>query len=223
MSMKPGSGKTGVTMYFHADCTGEWYRGLHRFDAQQPRLLRLGVLVHSTAGHRKVYVAIVRPDPDCSFDSTIVGKHRVDRDLAMRVGIPADEAIGRMRDLITTFAQHEAVDFRVCAYSAKWHRDLVLREADAWGMPPEHAIWSLDTLPLHCVMEAAVPVARVPTKTGRGFKWPTLIEAHAALLGRPLVYDDDAVKAGEQLLDAVAAVDAATLAATTHATTSGEL
>lgn len=205
--------KTGVSLYFHGDCTGEWRRGMHRFDPEQPRLLRLGILAKSELGHAKTFVSIIRPDPGVAFESTMIGKHRVTRELAERVGVPAGDAIARLGSMLSAFiASSAAINLRVCAYSATWHRDLVLREADAWGIPQSDPIWALDALPLHCVMRAAVPVARIPAANGRGFKWPTLIEAHGAVTGTRLVYDDDAVVACQQLLAAVAAVDAATQA-----------
>jgi DNA polymerase III epsilon subunit-like protein len=100
--------------------------------------------------------------------------HGISTAKARKHGIPAREALSRLREDISQRGPTLYV-----GHNVGYDRPIVLREFDLASIPE-----NLSPLPVFCTMENATHICRLPGPRGRGYKWPKLGELHRHLFGR---------------------------------------
>lgn len=208
MSQTVPAGATPLTMYIHCDTTGKWREDRRPHDRDQPRLLRLAVMIRADDGRERVSVAVVAHPPAVLVEPDAVARHGIDPDTARRIGVPIGDVLERLARMCDRLLDSEAVVLRVAAYSQHWHRRVLQREARLLQLPAESSVQRLCDLKFDDVMNAATPVVALPRGSGAGFRFPSMAVAYQHFTGEPLTIPSDPVEAGQVTLRAVQTIDA---------------
>lgn len=163
---------TDAILFLDTETTGKLAWGQPPDAPGQPRMIQLAAILADAEGReRDSLCLLVRPDgwevpPDAS------AVHGITTDDCRRYGVPVAFAVEALQHLSAPcglFCCHN-VSFDRAVLSGEWRR-----------LSPNPAAPVL-AQPSFCTMEAATGVCRLPGGR-RGFKWPTLAEAHRILCG----------------------------------------
>jgi len=208
MSQTVPAGVTALTMYVHADTTGRWREDRRSGDRDQPRMVRLAVMIRADDGRERVSVVVVAPKQSTIFEPDAVARHHIGREVASRIGHPIEEVMARLERMCDRMVGAESVLLRVAAFSQNFHRRVIQREAAALQIPHESSVQRLCLIKWDCVMLAAMPICALPRATGAGFRFPSLPAAYEHFVGEPLVLPDDPIESAHATLRAIQTIDA---------------
>lgn len=104
--------------------------------------------------------------------------HGITTDMAERCGI-------EIKSALVTFLDMLLVADRVVAHNMRFDRTVLFGEMHRNFMLEEVASITgvFSAMPVICTMATSTPICRLPKKSGYGFKWPKLTEAHEFFLG----------------------------------------
>lgn len=164
---------SGPFLFFDTETTGLVNKKIKPADPSQPHLLQLAFVLASDAGEvMDRYSTLVQLPPGVESEPKALAAHGITGDKAREEGIPLWQALWEFERRIhacQTMVAHNT-------------------EFDVFLLRCAHAkIGFMHTLrdrPHYCTMKESTNICQVPSRNGgRGFKWPSLMEAHQHFLG----------------------------------------
>jgi len=153
------------TLSFDAETTGLWLREVEAMHPDQPNLVQLGAILDNDGRTEGIMEVIIRPR-DWVISEKVAKIHGITQEIAMQSGISLTNALYTLRDMMS-------VADRVVAHNFVYDKNVVaraLKMADVPDIP-----W--EKVNSYCTKELTTPILKLPTASGRGYKWPTLEEA----------------------------------------------
>lgn len=144
---------------------------------ENPYILQLSYLIYNVELRKieKVFNAYIRVDPTVIISEEITKINGCTRELCNSGTYIQDALVSFYNDL-------EACDILV-AHNITFDVDMMTlefqRHPELATICPNFAIWV--SKPNVCTMRASTNICRLPNKTGKSYKWPTLLELHLHL------------------------------------------
>lgn len=169
-------------LIFDTETTGKWEFGLNGTDPAQPNLLQLGAILREDGVIRAEVNVIVFPES--SIHPKALEVHGISEEIADKNGVSQKSACLMFEDML-----HLAD--RVVAHNLDFDLKIMKRAFWRCGWSDFKVFESVDQV---CTMKESTDVLRLPApKNKKGFKWPTLNEAHIYFTNQPVIDAHDAM------------------------------
>lgn len=166
---------------------------------EQPHIVELGaILADASTGkiHSKLSF-IVKPD-GWTIPQETIDVHGITNEMADEQGIPEKDVANHLLSLceqsnFNRCCHNRTFDQRIFRIALKRYRPEML---DRWAEKDNFT----------CTMWGSKDLCKIPKKSGKGYKLPTLSEAHEILLGEPVYGAHRAITDAEACLDIFLAI-----------------
>lgn len=177
-----------MELFFDTETTGLCEFKQPYTDNRQPDILQLAAILSTENQIYSEFKAIIDPSrisPDWKTDPVAEKTHEITRDMVL------DGGISTRSSLIFFGGLMERADVGVC-HNVDFDRKLILTAAHrAGGSLLIERILSMKT---YCTMQNSVDLCKIPFPSGRGYKWPNLLELHKFLFGETFDGAHDALE-----------------------------
>lgn len=168
-------------LFFDTETTSKWEFGLSGTDPSQPNLVQLGAIFREDGVIRNEVNVIVFPES--SIHPKAMEIHGISEEMADKNGVSQKSACLMFDDML-----HLAD--RVVAHNLDFDLKIMKRALWRCGMNMN----SFESVDQICTMKESTDVLRLPApKNKKGFKWPTLNEAHIYFTNQPVIDAHDAM------------------------------
>jgi len=171
-----------MILTFDTETTGKGDYKLPFDHPSQPRMVQLGAILHD-ANDRVVAELnlIIKPD-GFTIPDEAANIHGITTDIAIRYGFP-------LRRAMLMFEQLCLMAETAVAHNFDYDDRIIRGEAVRLDLKPVIATFA--SVKSFCTMKTATPLCKLPGM--RGFKWPTLQEAHQHFFNAPFDGAHDAM------------------------------
>lgn len=155
-------------------------------DPTQPHIVQLAAILTSDEGEvLESHNVITKPD-GWEITKELSDIHGITNDKAKAIGIEQKIAAALLLEMIkksNLIVAHNVTFDKFMARIAMRRFQFLSDEQDAW--------WK--ELKTFCTMKSSTEICQIPSPTGRGFKWPKLLEAYEHFFKQPLENAHDAL------------------------------
>lgn len=158
-----------MILVFDTETTGIILRGLPASHPSQPRIVQLGAILFDDAQRVVGEMNLLIKPEGFEIPAEAARVHGISTELATRYGVSVG---GALRLFLALCDRAELV----VAHNFEFDRTMTQSELHRLQLTAE--IERFLAKKSFCTMQAATDVCRLPSRTGVGFKWPNLQEAH---------------------------------------------
>lgn len=153
------------TLSFDTETTGLWIKEAEAMHPDQPNLVQLGAILDNNGQTEAILDVIIRPK-GWTIPEKAASIHGVSQERAETAGISLTNALYVLRDMM-------ALADRVVAHNLSYDKNVINRAFKMAEVP--EIPW--DKVNAFCTKELSTRILKLPSASGRGYKWPTLEEA----------------------------------------------